>query len=163
MIFKAEIQTWNKGFKALTEEQWQDIRRSIPSLEKYDKKPESSFEFLIDYDGCEVLAKYSMEVKLCPAEAALRTMIVKMSDRIKDKYAPIINEAEYIVKGESVQIAIPDLGLMTIRKTRHLEDCCTEHLQEHLDRGWRILAVCPPNSQRRPDYILGRSDNGRAE
>lgn len=21
---------------------------------------------------------------------------------------------------------------------------------------WRILAVCPPNAQRRPDYILSR-------
>jgi hypothetical protein len=38
----------------------------------------------------------------------------------------------------------------------HLDDACTDDVQRHLDEGWKILAVCPPNSQRRPDYILGR-------
>ena len=31
------------------------------------------------------------------------------------------------------------------------------NISVRLDDGWRILAICPPNSQRRPDYILGRS------
>lgn len=35
------------------------------------------------------------------------------------------------------------------------EDCCTDSLQEALDEGWRLLAVCPQES-RRPDYVLGR-------
>ena len=55
-----------------------------------------------------------------------------------------------------VQIAIPDLGLMHIDETTYLIDCCTEVLQDHLNDGWRLLAVCPPNAQRRPDYVLGR-------
>lgn len=36
-----------------------------------------------------------------------------------------------------------------------LEDACTDFLQEKLDEGWRLIAVCP-QEQRRPDYILGR-------
>lgn len=63
---------------------------------------------------------------------------------------PAINE------GAAVQIAVPDMALMYIDKVRVEEDCCTDNLQGFLDEGWRILAVCPPNSARRPDYILGR-------
>lgn len=41
------------------------------------------------------------------------------------------------------------------------EDCCTDHLQEKLDEGWRVIAVCPMES-RRPDYVLGRYVEVRA-
>lgn len=56
-----------------------------------------------------------------------------------------------------IQISIPDLALLSINEVQVLEDACTEELQVMLDKGFRIIAVCPPNSQRRPDYILGRS------
>lgn len=56
-----------------------------------------------------------------------------------------------------IQVAIPNLALLEIRTVQVLEDACTEKLQLELDDGWRILAVCPPNSQRRPDYILGKT------
>lgn len=56
-----------------------------------------------------------------------------------------------------IQVAIPDLALLSIREVRVLEDACTDELQDRLDNGWRIIAVCPPNSQRRPDYILGKT------
>jgi hypothetical protein len=39
----------------------------------------------------------------------------------------------------------------------NLDDAYTDELQEHLEDGWRIIAICPPNGQRRPDYILGRT------
>jgi hypothetical protein len=48
------------------------------------------------------------------------------------------------------------------------EDFCTDNLQQRLNEGWRILACCM-QSQRRPDYVLGRytpdfnSSNDRAE
>lgn len=59
--------------------------------------------------------------------------------------------------GQPVHVHIPNVGLLSVTEVTWLEDCCTEKLQEHLDKGWRILAVCPPNCQRRPDYILGRA------
>lgn len=55
-----------------------------------------------------------------------------------------------------IQVAIPDLALLSLNEVCVLEDACTDELQGKLDGGWRILAVCPPNSQRRPDYVLGR-------
>lgn len=58
---------------------------------------------------------------------------------------------------QPVHIHVPNIGLLSMTEVTWLEDACTEVLQSHLDEGWRILAVCPPNCQRRPDYILGRA------
>ena len=41
-----------------------------------------------------------------------------------------------------------------------LSDACTDELQGALRDGWRIIAVCPQPSQRRPDYVLGRYNHG---
>lgn len=52
-------------------------------------------------------------------------------------------------------VHVPNLGLLAINKLAYATDYCTEELQQLLDRGYRILAVCPQPDQRRPDYILG--------
>lgn len=57
----------------------------------------------------------------------------------------------------TLQVAIPNLALFAVNEVQLLEDACTDELQRRLEEGWRILAVCPPAAQRRPDYILGRS------
>lgn len=59
-------------------------------------------------------------------------------------------------KTVNLQVAIPNLLLFSVDEVELLEDACTDNLQSHLNEGWRILAVCPPANQRRPDYILGR-------
>ena len=53
------------------------------------------------------------------------------------------------------QISVANIGLMQIQRVEVLEDCCTNDLQTQLDRGWRLLAVCPPNDARRPSYVVG--------
>lgn len=53
------------------------------------------------------------------------------------------------------QISVANVGLMQIQRVEVLEDCCTDELQRQLDRGWRLLAVCPPNDARRPTYVVG--------
>lgn len=57
----------------------------------------------------------------------------------------------------NINIAIPNIGLLSINEVTWMEDACTQELQDKLDEGWRILAVCPPNGTRRPTYILGRT------
>jgi hypothetical protein len=57
-----------------------------------------------------------------------------------------------------VGVHISDLGLLNVKQVTWLEDACTEVLQDMLDKGWRILAVCPQPDSRRPDYILGKND-----
>lgn len=56
------------------------------------------------------------------------------------------------------QVSVANIGLLQIQCVEVLEDCCTYELQRWLDKGWRILAVCPPNDTRRPSYVLGHVD-----
>ena len=58
--------------------------------------------------------------------------------------------------GLLMQIHIPNVGLYQVNEVEVLDDACTTNLQVMLNEGWHILCVCPPNGQRRPDYILGR-------
>jgi len=60
-------------------------------------------------------------------------------------------------KHYEVFVQVPPIGLLTINEVEVLTDACTDALQQHLDDGWRILCVCPPNAQRRPDYVIGRT------
>jgi hypothetical protein len=57
----------------------------------------------------------------------------------------------------TVYVQVPHIGLLHVNEVRLEENCCTDRLQTLLDEGWRLLCVCPPNAQRRPDYILGRT------
>lgn len=54
-----------------------------------------------------------------------------------------------------VNITIPSAGLFAVKKLQVLENECTEYVDGWLAKGWRIVAVCPPNDTRRPTYILG--------
>lgn len=77
--------------------------------------------------------------------------ILMRLDRIETRIGPVPT-----THNEHVRVIVPDLGLLYMRYVEVLEDCCTRDLQSHLNRGWRILAVCPQAS-RRPDYIIGRN------
>jgi hypothetical protein len=48
--------------------------------------------------------------------------------------------------------------LNEVNKVKVKENYCTDNLQDELNRGWRILAVCVQPDGKRPDYILGRVD-----
>lgn len=58
---------------------------------------------------------------------------------------------------EKVQVVVPGLGLLEVREVTVLYEQCTDMVQDYLDDGWSILAVCPQPDQRRPDYIMGRT------
>lgn len=84
------------------------------------------------------------------------TMLVKMKDR--DKWALGDDaQARDLMASSAVQITVADFALLMIDEVTWEDDCCTQEVQEKLNAGWRILAVCPPNAARRPDYIFGRN------
>ena len=123
-------------------------------------------------DGTEVeelqLSEYSIQQQLLSVEQAYElqrngiqgitvkgidgTMLTKMNDRGTLTGLNAID----MIEAKVVQIAVSDVGLLLIDEVDWMEDACTQELQTRLEQGWRILAVCPPNAQRRPDYILGR-------
>lgn len=56
---------------------------------------------------------------------------------------------------QKVNVAVPGLGLLAIRRVKIAENYGTQDLQQELDEGWQIMAICPQPDQRRPDYVLG--------
>lgn len=57
-----------------------------------------------------------------------------------------------------VNITIPNASLFAVRTLQVIENECTNYVQSWLEKGWRIVAVCPPNDCRRPTFILGHAD-----
>lgn len=60
---------------------------------------------------------------------------------------------------QHVHVAVPGNQLMNIKHVEVVLDMCTDMLGRKLAEGWCILAICPQPDQRRPDYVLGRSDS----
>lgn len=153
------------AWKSATPEQRQVMIENWPTLEKkyeynkrnYAEKPEEDWYMeitaqRITMEEAHNLSKAGIDVRL---EGVDGTMLSKLQDKPKvDKYGAVHPIDLY--NGSTVQIVVPDIGVLQIDEVDWMEDACTQALQDRLDEGWRILAVCPPNAQRRPDYILGR-------
>lgn len=61
---------------------------------------------------------------------------------------------------QKLEIHQPNMPLFTYNDFTYVTDCCTEALmRDYIDKGYRVVAVCPQPDQRRPDYILGRYIN----
>lgn len=137
-----EYATQDKIKKDLSDEAYEELRHELPQLKLTEKRDEAWLydKYVIDLarDG-ELLTKHDL------------SFVVK---RFKGAYkvAGRVEGTTY-----NLQVAIPAIGLLSMNEVTHLDDACTDELQRHLDDGWRIIAVCPPDAQRRPDYILGRS------
>lgn len=57
---------------------------------------------------------------------------------------------------ERTSSAQPGQMMSLVNQLKLAEDVCTDYIQNCLNEGWRILAICPQPDQRRPDYIMGR-------
>lgn len=83
-------------------------------------------------------------------------------DMIETHTALMTKQFEQLTKlstqtfNEKVVVPNMDSFISKINQTMLLEDCCTDYLQQHLSKGWRIIAICPQPNQRRPDYVLGK-------
>lgn len=73
----------------------------------------------------------------------------KISDFGTRQIAPPINEP--------CKVSVAGLGLLTVDTVKLRNDHCTDLLQQDLDDGWKIIAICVQPDQRRPDYILGKT------
>lgn len=143
-------------FDELSPEAWREFS-DIWLLEKGTKQEHFYFSSAqrqrITMEQALRLQEIGVEVDLKGVDG---TMLTKLRDQQKDwKYGDRVTAAD-LVSGAAVQITLPDVGLLVIDEVTWREDECTEEIQRMLDDGWRIIAVCPPNAQRRPDYILGR-------
>lgn len=130
-------ETFNKFATDLSQlniEHWKEGEEQ-PSFYLYSQR------FLIDLstDG-HVLARHGLDFKV---KNFKNTYKVAFTENNGNTY--------------NLHVHVPNIGLLAIDEVKVMEDSCTDLLQRDLDEGWRIVAVCPPNGVRRPDYIMGRT------
>jgi hypothetical protein len=75
-------------------------------------------------------------------------------DQLSARNEPHDDDHGYV--NTKIDVHVPGNVLTAINEVDYFLNLCTEELQEKLDEGWRILAICPQADQRRPDYIVGR-------
>lgn len=81
-------------------------------------------------------------------------MMQEMAEKIEEATSRFDKQVEF---NQRCEVHVPNLGLLNVNNLAYATDYCTESLQDRLQEGYRILAVCPQPDQRRPDYILGRT------
>lgn len=79
--------------------------------------------------------------------------IVAVQEKLENALQKFDKQIQF---NEKVNVHVGGFALMSINQVGFAEDLCTERLQEIMNKGWRILAVCIQPDSRRPDYVLGR-------
>jgi hypothetical protein len=143
---------WNAGdvVKKLSREDYNTLREAVFTL-NLPNWPEDKEEspYWGSY-GNDIIVDLSTD-----ASWLARFKIPHEVKELKNTYKAAAKSPEGSVT--NINIALPNIGLLVIDEVTWMNDACTEDLQAKLDSGWRILAICPPNGTRRPDYILGRT------
>lgn len=115
---------------------------------------------LVDLDDFAIACKYPYSIKKCvkniiPSIEGFHGILKK----IEEKYEGLNSVLENITKqqfNEKCDVHVGGGLIVTYNELMLKEDCCTDELQQELNRGWRIISACVQPDQRRPDYILGR-------
>lgn len=135
--------------KALPREKYEQLRELLPQMNLTEWKADAEKQPYIYVSG-DVLADLTTD-----GHTLERFGLEYTVKRFKNTYrATTIDSAGNTF---NTHVHIPNVGLLAIDEVVLLSDACTDSLQRYLDDGYRILAVCPPSAQRRPDYILGRT------
>lgn len=147
---------WSNGkfFKEeITQEQWLRLRALGCGLEDFEKREHIyTVEFLGSMSELatinEEFPNLNWTIKKVrgiqyDADFDVHRLSNGVIDQV-DRSQPQINN-----------ISVSGTSLLSIRSLTWIEDACTNEVQGYLDKGWKIVAVCPPNDSRRPTYILG--------
>lgn len=146
MMFRIDLHyNAREVFEKMSDEKYDALKKIIIAMP--DDRKESYWQMrdmVIDTDGLQALANEGIEVVL---------------KKFKNTYTvPEMPEFAKQLSGPITHIHIPNIGLLSIKTITVHENACTDEIQNCLNKGWHILAICPPNAQRRPDYILGHND-----
>ena len=108
---------------------------------------------IVDRDRIATLAIFGVGIEVI-SEINTDVNISKQLEAMAEKQLTFTQECKEF--NEKININISGNSLSTFNDIMLLEDSCTDELTVNINKGWRIIAVCPQPDQRRPDYILGR-------
>lgn len=150
-----------EALKLTTLEQWRGVAEEIVSGdEQAEQTAANLFKMAHDtgYFGFDKTVTVDCLAKLSDMGLQVNVRRVKgLFSGLDTSDVPALLAHTNKAKPE-VHIHVPgSISLTSMNEVNYLEDACTNLLQEHLNEGWRIIAVCPPNDSRRPTYILGRT------
>ena len=122
--------------------------------------------FLADFPFSEysrevpVAAKVTLVLDVNDPYSKITELVARLESQIHEvsrMHESYVKDYTVVSPGWNRKTGSPISGgnLLGINELCLKEDCCTDELQQALDEGWRLLAVCPQES-RRPDYVLGR-------
>lgn len=112
---------------------------------------------LVDLVGMGQEVKVVKEISVPSGDVSNLPDIVEKLSRLAEKLTTLPKGDPYAghLHNGKVEVHVPGPALSIYNEVQLMEDACTDALQCQLDDGWRIISACP-QSQRRPDYILGR-------
>ena len=134
-------------FRKLSVEEQEMLKSAVPKI----TFSEDGFP---SFWGTEILA-------LDVAEPLLKKELIKITDvhRTSERIPTLAQNPPTQI----INIVAKSLPVTSIKRVKVLENCCTDVLQKYLDKGWRIVAVCPQEEMRRPDYVIGHVENVEGE
>ena len=111
-------------------------------------------DFIQKYPNIKFTFIKTFAIKAANVDGAAGALMSAI-DRMNTKIAEIDTTVDFF--NHKCQVHIGGSHLLLINRVMLCEDCCTDHLQEMISKGWRIVSVNHQEA-RRPDYVLGRYD-----
>lgn len=140
--------------------------KEISEYYRYDRLPDRDWVYveksnnLVDLEHFALNCRFPYTIIKCikseePTISNLSLMLNKIEEKFKyiDKQLDIFKNQQF---NQKVNVHVGGGLIVTYNELILKEDSCTDVLQECMNDGWRIIAVCSQPDQRRPDYILGR-------
>lgn len=160
----ANKEMWDTVWKNGTDEEKAELIKQYPRFDGFRTTVSQSkyLQLMEENFDCDVIRLKSVNVhEFDPNDATAPSEMVQYREQV-DILNKMIGKALDNLKQTSelswnAKVAVPvNTWLNNVNEICLKEDCCSDVLQDHLNSGWRIMAVCPQPDQRRPDYILGR-------
>lgn len=121
---------------------------------------ESSHDFMVTETQLTDLVVWGYRFKVVQQadygidNAALTQRISAIAQRLEQVSRGYMHESDTF--NDRCGVHVPGNVLSMYNETMLLENCCTDVLQDALDKNWRVMACCPQTDGRRPDYVLAR-------
>lgn len=156
---------WRYGEPEKEAEEKTGVRAFFASLPSCHRQEPEGFEWLVEerdigavavhFAGSAYGAPRPKTVEVIMDTVDPDRAVKAMLDRVELASGRLESYADRPGFNERVQAPISGPHLHSLNRLLLLENCCSDELQTALDKGWRIIAVCP-QEQRRPDYVLAR-------